>query len=1221
MKGYIAQQAAGHPGRLTVIRYAGALCAVAVGVLLASWLQSVLDASVVLLMAILVAAWFSGFWPALLASILATLALDYFFTPPLYTFALEIAHIPHLVVFTLIAGVFVGISAARRRAERALKQARDDLDVKVRERTADLTRANQRLATQYAVTRVLAESHSLDAALPEVLRVTGTGMNWDWGALWKFDREAEVLRCASTWCAPGLVAEGLAADAQLTFALGHGIPGQVWQSGRAQWIPDVAREPGFVRTGSAAAAGLHGATAFPILVGNDTIGVIEFFSRAVRQPDQEELDTLSALGSQIGQVIERRRAEEERERVLVREQAAHAQAAASHQRFGDLVNSIEGIVWEADARTFQFAFVSRQAERVLGYPVALWLEQPTFWKDHIHAEDREAAVNSWIAATTEKRDHDFEYRMVASDGRIVWLRDLVTVVVEDNEATRLRGVMFDITARKQAEQAMREQADLLNLTHDTIFVRDMQDVIRYWNRGAEGLYGWTSKEAVGQVTHALMQTVFPAPLEQITNELLQNGRWEGELVHTRRDGSRVVVASRWSLQRDPEGRPVAILETNNDITERKKAEDRLRRSEATLAEAQRLSHLGSWVENLVDGTLTASPELLRITGYPETLAVTADLLRQRIHPDDLVRVEEIVARSRREKTDFEFEHRIVLPDGSLRHVHSIGHPVMNDSGHIVEIVGTVADVTERKRAEDALRASEEQWRAVFENNPTMYFMVDAVGTVLSVNPFGADQLGYTVDEVIGHSVLKVFAEADWDTVRKTIERCLEHHGQVMSWEIRKVRRDGSVIWVRETAKAMRRMDGSPIVLIACEDITQAKRTEADLRESERRHRHIFQATGVSIWEEDFSAVKAAIDDLKRRGVHDFGKYLQSSPAFIDHAISLVRIIDVNDATLKLFAASSKEELLVSLHKVFTPETRDVFAGELIAIAKGEPSFEGETTLRKLNGEPIVALFTASFPPPDAAFDAVLVSIMDITDRKRAEQELEELAGRLIHAQEQERSRIGRELHDHISQMLAVLTIRMDQLRADEATSPAMAAALEELRQSTAEITNDIHGLSHRLHSSALDYLGLAPALQKLVSEFSVRHGVAIDFEHGPLPAPLPSDVALCLFRVAEESLTNIAKHSHAKSARVQVNNASDGLHLTVEDSGSGFDLDTLERRAGLGFVSMRERLRVLRGTVRVDSAPSRGTKIDVWVPAASLLARSSGEARSSTPPPPHVSSA
>jgi len=771
---------------------------------------------------------------------------------------------------------------------------------------------------------------------------------------------------------------------------------------------------------------------------------------------------------------------------------------AAHQRFRDLVNSVEGIVWEADARAFQFTFVSKQAERVLGYPVEQWLQEPAFWKDHIHADDREWAVNYCLSATQQRRDHDFEYRMIAADGRTVWLRDLVSVVIDDNQASRLRGVMVDITARKQAEDALREPADLLNLTHDSISVRDMNSVIRYWNRGSEQLYGWTSSEAVGAVSHELLRTVFPVPLEQITAEVVSTGRWEGELVHARRDGSQVVAASRWSLQRDLQGQPVGVLETNNNITE-------------------------------------------------------------------------------------------------------------------------------RRRTEEALRASEEQWRAVFENNPTMYFMVDPLGTILSVNPFGAEQLGYTADELIGRSVLRVFAKNDWDAVRQGIERCLQRFGQTVTWEIRKVRRDGVMIWVRETARAMRRADGSPVVLIACEDITQRKQAEADLHESERRHRHIFQATGVSIWEEDFSLVKAAIDDRKRGGIRDFRGYLESSPEFVDHAISLVRIVDVNEATLKLFGADSKDELVVSLHKVFTAETREVFAGELLAIAEGKPSFEGETVLKKLNGERMVVLFSVSFPPPDASFDAVLVSIMDITDRKRAEQELEELAGRLIHAQEQERSRIGRELHDHISQMLGVLAIRIDQLRADEATPPAVAAALEEVRQHTSEISDDIHSLSHQLHSSALDYLGLVPAVQKLVTEFSARHGIAVEFAHDSVPAPLPSDVALCLFRVTQESLANIARHSHATSARVQLNGGSDGLHLTIQDTGTGFDLESLERRAGLGFVSMRERLRVLRGTVRVDSAPSRGTRIDAWVPAASLAAPPPTElARSTTStaqPPSNVSSA
>jgi PAS domain S-box-containing protein len=167
-------------------------------------------------------------------------------------------------------------------------------------------------------------------------------------------------------------------------------------------------------------------------------------------------------------ITERKRADEERERLLARERAAFAETVAAQQRFRDLVNSVEGIVWEADVPSFQFLFVSKQAERVLGYPVERWLSEPTFWKDHVHPEDQEWALQFCQTATAEKRGHDFEYRMIAADGRVVLLRDLVTVVVEDNRVTRVRGVMVDLTNRKRAEEALRQaEADLAHINRVT----------------------------------------------------------------------------------------------------------------------------------------------------------------------------------------------------------------------------------------------------------------------------------------------------------------------------------------------------------------------------------------------------------------------------------------------------------------------------------------------------------------------------------------------------------------------------------------------------------------------------------------------------------------------------------------------------------------------------------------------------------------------------------
>ena len=152
--------------------------------------------------------------------------------------------------------------------------------------------------------------------------------------------------------------------------------------------------------------------------------------------------------------------------------------------------------------------------------------------------------------------------------------------------------------------ALREQANLLSLTHDAMFVRALDGVVTYWNRGAEGLYGWTPAQAVGQVMHDLLKTVFPLPLEQIEAAVLSADRWEGELVQTKQDGTPVVVASRWAVQRDERGAPVAILETNNDISERKRAEEELRASEEALRNAQ--TELARVTRVLTVGELTAS---------------------------------------------------------------------------------------------------------------------------------------------------------------------------------------------------------------------------------------------------------------------------------------------------------------------------------------------------------------------------------------------------------------------------------------------------------------------------------------------------------------------------------------------------------------------------------------------------------------------------------------
>jgi len=188
-----------------------------------------------------------------------------------------------------------------------------------------------------------------------------------------------------------------------------------------------------------------------------------------------------------------------------------------------------------------------------------------------------------------------------------------------------------------------------------------------------------------------------------------------------------------------------------------------------------------------------------------------------------------------------YEFRARRADGEYRWILSRAVPLRDELGHIIRWYGASIDIDDRKQAEQELRKSEEQWRDVFENNPTMYFMVDAAGTVLSVNPFGAEQLGYQVAELVDQPVLSVFHESDREAVQRNMASCLEQLGRARSWEARKVRKDGKVRWVRETAKAVPRVNG-PIVLVACEDITEQKRAEEALRQAQADLAHVSRVT-------------------------------------------------------------------------------------------------------------------------------------------------------------------------------------------------------------------------------------------------------------------------------------------------------------------------------------------------------------------------------------------
>jgi PAS domain S-box-containing protein len=234
---------------------------------------------------------------------------------------------------------------------------------------------------------------------------------------------------------------------------------------------------------------------------------------------------------------------------------------------------------------------------------------------------------------------------------------------------------------------------------------------------------------------------------------------------------------------------------------------------------------------------------------------------------------------------------------------------------------------------------------------------------------------------------------------------------------------------------------------------------------------------------------------------------------------------------------------------------------------------------------------------NGSFAGFVGSAVDITDQKMAQEALEKIGGKLIEAQEEERSRIARELHDDICQRLALLSMELEQA-SRESNGSSRSPKIEEIRRHCAEIAGDVQALSHKLHSSKLEYLGLLAAIRSLCREFSQQHDVSVQFADENVPSFLPRDISLSLFRVTQEALQNALKHSGVRQFSVSLRCLANEIQLEVSDLGMGFDVERAKVEKGMGLVSMEERVHLVHGIFTIESAVNSGTKIAVRVPLA-----------------------
>jgi PAS domain S-box-containing protein len=542
----------------------------------------------------------------------------------------------------------------------------------------------------------------------------------------------------------------------------------------------------------------------------------------------------------------------------------------------------------------------------------------------------------------------------------------------------------------------------------------------------------------------------------------------------------------------------------------------------------------------------------------------------------------------------ELRHFVVstdlIPLGGKPYVLTIGHDMTDRKRHEEALRRTCEELEQRARertadlgrANAALRDSEERFRLFTEHVPTAIAMFDRDMRYLAASRRWMEDYRLTGD-LLGRS--------HYDVVPEMPVRWREIHRRALTGEIlsadedRFVRTDGSVQWLTWDVRPWSIGKEIGGIVVATEDVTERVRAKNVLHEREERSDQVIRLANFGIFDHDHRTGKVYWSPVMRE-IYGVGP---DDPALLEGYIQLIHPDDREMVVMAMKRSSDPvgEDLYSVEHRLLRPD------GSVRWVSfRSWTLFDNDGSARRPT--------------------RTLGAMVDITKRKRAEEalhrnqlelhqqqvQLEELTSKLLAAQEDERQRIARDLHDDVSQRLAALVLEVAALEQLSSAGPGdLARVLGPLREQLEHLSDDVHTLAYRLHPSLLEHAGLAPAIEDYVQQVSRRTGLPIHLTILDVPNAVPLDQATCLFRVMQESVQNVVKHAQATTVTVRLRGSTKGVGLSILDDGKGFDSrDLRTHQQGLGLSSMEERLRQVHGFFRIQSQPSRGTKVCAWVP-------------------------
>jgi len=840
----------------------------------------------------------------------------------------------------------------------------------------------------------------------------------------------------------------------------------------------------------------------------------------------------------------------------------------------------EAIFWTApDGR---LSDVNGAAARMLGY-TAEGLLSMNVWDI-----DENISIQGWPDNWKELKERSFlalESSFRARDGRTLPV-ELTVNYLEFNGQEYSCGFARDISKRRRAEAALEASENryrqLFENSAAMVWMVDLSGRITTVNQTAERFSGYAREELAGKdIGGILPPDQAPIARSMIERKLKEDTTTTYDLEILAKDGRRrpMQITSRIIHEN---GKPVGIQGIGIDISEKRRVQEALRQSE---------EHFRSLIENTLDLVTVldesgrvryVSPSIERVLGYRPEDRIGQSIL-DLIHPDDAPAVKKTLAWGRQTPgAAATLEYRARHKSGSWRQLEGVGRNLLSNPA-VAGIVVNSRDITERRLADEKIRVSEEWFRSSFEYTgvPTAITTID--GRFLRVNRALCRFFGRSEAEMRRLSWREVTHPEDTELSHDIRRRLLA--GEMVSIEAEKryLRNDGSVRWGYLILSLIHDSEGRPR-RIAAQIVDITKRTEAEdaLRQSEHRFRLAAESASDLIYEWDVSSgrlewygdVDAALGYRRGRFPRTFEAWKESLHP--DDREGTLRVIDgiLNGAT-----------------DPFQLEYR-------MRTRKGGYRHWLDRGRRLLDEAGVTAKWIGA--------------CSDITRRKQIEEalrrseaelrgsqkELRALAGRLLGDEEEEHRRLARELHDDFNQRLTAAVFRLAGLEEEcPADIPVrLKKSLHLTRDQIADLSDDMRRLAHQLHPAAIELLGLPAALRQQCQEASRARRVQVRFSGRKLPESFPSEVALCLYRITQESLRNIAKHAAARKVSVTLYGVGRALRLSIKDDGRGFDRRQAEAKGGLGLISMRERVRLVGGALSIESRPGQGTHLVVDVP-------------------------